>query len=217
LGFDDARFVLPALIENHHTVKARTLAEGSLFALPAIGLKEQRDERRRTVQERCETVAELVNDTGEPALVWCHLNEEGDLLQRLIPDAVQVAGKDSDDAKEERLEAFAAGKARVLICKPKIGAWGLNFQHCAHVVYFPSHSYEQYYQAIRRCWRFGQKRPVVVDVVATEGDEYVLKNLQRKSLKSDEMFSRLVAEMNHALAIAPTRHNEKTMELPSWL
>jgi superfamily II DNA/RNA helicase len=188
-----------------------------LFALPAVGLKEQRDERRRTVEERCAKVAELVNHTGQPALVWCHLNDEGDMLEKLIPDAVQVSGSDSDDRKEERLEAFADGKARVLITKPKIGAWGLNFQHCAHVTFFPSHSFEQYYQAVRRCWRFGQERPVRVDIITTEGERGVMRNLQRKAEQADEMFSHLVAEMNHSLAIERTNNMTKPIEVPAWL
>jgi len=217
LGFDDTRFVLPELIEREHLVEANSLGEGMLFAMPAVGLKEQRDERRRTVQERCEKVASLVNHTGQPALVWCHLNEEGDTLERLIPDAVQVSGKDNDDAKEERLLAFSDNKARVLITKPKIGAWGLNLQHCAHVVDFPSNSYEQRYQGIRRCWRFGQKRPVVVDTVTTEGERGVVKNMQRKAGQADAMFSSLVAHMNAALAIDRASAFTKKLEIPAWL
>jgi hypothetical protein len=217
LGFDDGRFVLPPLNEVDHLVESTTLPDGMLFALPAVGLKEQRDERRRTVRERCEKVAELVNDTGRPALVWCHLNEEGDLLESLIPDCVQVKGADSDEKKEDRMIAFADGRARVLVTKPKIGAWGLNFQHCSHVTFFPSHSFEQYYQGIRRCWRFGQTRPVQVDVIETEGDRDVLKNLQRKARQADEMFSNLVREMNEVLHISKTREFTKREQIPSWL
>lgn len=216
MGFDDAAFLLPPLHEIEHLVEANTLADGMLFAMPAQGLKEQREERRRTVVERCEKVAELVK-TDQPALVWCHLNEEGDMLEKMIPDAVQVSGSDSEEAKEERLTAFAQGKARVLVTKPKIGAWGLNFQHCAHTVLFPSHSFEQYYQSIRRCWRFGQKRPVVVDIVTTEGERGVMLNLQRKAERADEMFSRLVEQMNSALAIERVSQSTKNLELPSWL
>jgi len=217
LGFDDSAFVLPQLIETEHLVEAQTLADGMLFAMPAQGLQEQREERRRTVQERCEQIASLVNHTGQPALVWCHLNDEGDMLEKLIPDAVQVSGSDSDDRKEERLEAFSEGRARVLITKPKIGAWGLNFQHCNHVTFFPSHSFEQYYQAVRRCWRFGQKRPVTVDIVTTEGERGVMRNLQRKAAQADTMFSHLVAEMNQALAIERVNNMTKKLEIPSWL
>lgn len=216
LGFDDRDFSLPPLIEHEHIVEASTLADGMLFALPAVGMKEQREERKRTIRERCEKVAALV-DHGEPALVWCHGNDEGDLLESLIPDAVQVAGSDSDDAKESRLLGFADGKHRVLITKPVIGAWGLNYQHCAHVVTFPSHSFEQKYQCVRRCWRFGQRRPVRVDIVTTEGERGVLQNMQRKAAQAERMFANLVAEMNGAIAIDRASNFTKSQELPQWL
>lgn len=217
LGFDDKGFVLPRLDERQHLVKSDSLPDGMLFSLPAVGLKEQRDERRRTITERCEKVASLVNGTGEPALVWCHLNPEGDLLERLIPDAIQVSGDDSDEAKEDKLTAFATGKTRVLVTKPKIGAWGLNFQHCAHITFFPSHSFEQYYQGVRRCWRFGQKRPVRVDVVTTEGEQQVMANLQRKAAAADEMFSHLVRYMNEQLHVRRMTDFGKREEMPAWL
>jgi hypothetical protein len=217
LGFDDTRFILPPLVEVEHVVTANRHADGMLFALPAIGLDEQREERRRTIAERCEQVASLVNGTGEPALVWCHLNDESTLLSKLIPDAVEVSGSDSDDRKESKLLAFAEGRARVLVTKPKIGAWGLNYQHCSHVTFFPSHSFEQYYQGIRRCWRFGQNRPVTVDIVTTEGERGVLRNLQRKAEQASQMFSNLVAEMNSAQSIDRLLAFTKKQETPRWL
>jgi hypothetical protein len=216
LGFDDARFVLPPLVENEHLVEAAELPDGALYPIQAVGLKEQREEQRRSLRERCEKVAALVDD-GEPALVWCHLNDEGDLLANLIPDAVQVAGSDTDDAKEEKFLAFASGQARVLVTKTKIGAWGLNFQHCAHVTFFPSHSFEQYYQGVRRCYRFGQTRPVRVDIVATEGGRGVMANLQRKAIAADKMFDRLVAEMNNAMRIDDGAQFTTPQEVPAWL
>lgn len=216
LGFDDGAFELPPLIERQHTVQSAVAAPGMLFALPAADLREQREERRRTITERCERVAELVNH-DEPALVWCHLNDEGDLLERIIPDAVQVSGSDSDEKKEERLLGFARGDIRVLVTKPKIGAWGLNYQHCAHMTFFPSHSYEQYYQGVRRCYRFGQKRAVTVDLVTTEGEQKVLENLQRKAAQADSMFSNLVAEMNDAISLQQSTTFSNRQEAPSWL
>ena len=217
LGFDDAAFVLPPLETFEHVVEARNAAPGMLFELPAVGLKEQREERRRTVRERCEKVAELVNGTGQPALVWCDLNDEGDTLERLIPDAVQVSGSDSDESKEERLLGFASGAARVLITKKKMGAWGLNYQHCNHIIDFPSHSFEQYYQGVRRCWRFGQKRPVRVDMVTTEGQRGIKANLLRKSAQADAMFERLVQHMNDAMAVAVVNDHTQPMRSPAWL
>ncbi len=217
IGFNDDRFILPALTEIEHVVDSDNLADGMLFSMPAHGLKEQRDERRRTVDERCDRVAALVNNTGQPALVWCHLNDEGDKLEQIIPDAIQVSGKDSDDRKEEKLLDFAEGRARVLVTKPKIGAWGLNYQHCNHITFFPSHSFEQYYQGVRRCWRFGQEREVTVDIVTTEGESGVLKNMQRKAKQADAMFANLVAEMSSAQGISRSTAFEKPMELPKWL
>jgi hypothetical protein len=217
LGFDDGRFVLPALHERDHLIETQTVPDGMLFAIPATDLREQRAEKKRTVIERCEQVASMVASTGQSALVWCHLNEEGDLLERLIPGAIQVSGKDKDDTKERRLIDFAEGRARVLITKPKIGAWGLNFQVCNHVTYFPSHSFEQYYQSVRRCWRFGQQRPVTVDIVLTEGERRIMENLHRKRLQAEQMFSNLVAEMNYSLEIQRKEYNTTPIEVPSWL
>lgn len=217
LGYDDRAFVLPPLYEREHVIEARKQRDGMLFSLPAVTLAEQREERRRTVEERCERVAEMVNHTGRPALVWCHLNEEGDLLNRIIPDSVQVAGSDADENKESRLMAFAEGGIRVLVTKPKIGAWGMNFQHCSHITFFPSHSFEQYYQGIRRCWRFGQVNPVRVDIVTSEGEHAVLANLQRKAAQADAMFSNLVREMNSSMNVAGGVSFNTNEEVPAWL
>lgn len=217
LGFDDGRMILPPLVENAHMVEARKKAPGMLFSLPAATLFEQREEKKRTVEERCAMVADIVNPTGQPAIVWCQMNDEAAALKRSIPDAVEVSGSDSDDAKEDKFTAFIDGRARVLVTKPKIGAWGLNFQHCAHVCYFPSHSYEQYYQAVRRCWRFGQTRPVVVDVVMTEGERRIMDNMQRKADQARVMFDSLVSEMGNAQRIAPTARASGIQEVPSWL
>jgi hypothetical protein len=115
------------------------------------------------------------------------------------------------------LIGFARGDFRVLVTKPSIGAWGLNYQHCNHQTFFPSHSFEQYYQAVRRCWRFGQTKPVTVDIVTTEGEKDVLANLQRKSAQADQMFSNLVAQMNAAMGIEREAKFTKKEELPSWL
>ena len=216
-GFDDTRFVLPKLEEREHIVKARSLPSGMLFDLPPSGLREERDEQRRTVGERCERAAALVNGTSKQAILWCHLNVEGDTLEKLIPNAIQISGKDSDDDKEEKLMGFVRGKTRVLITKPKIGAWGLNLQMCAHVVYFPSYSFESYYQAVRRCWRFGQTKPVVVDIVTTETGIAIQRSLQRKARQADVMFTQLVHHMNDAMVIAKRDDFNTKMEIPKWL
>ena len=217
LGYNNDGFNLPPLKEKECIVEARKIKEGCLLNLPAIRLDEQREERRRTLNERCEKVADLVNNTSEPALVWCQLNNEGNLLKKLIPDSIQVSGSDNDDKKEERLLGFAKGDIRVLVSKPKIGAWGLNFQHCNHITFFPSHSYEQYYQAVRRCWRFGQKRAVTVDIVMTEGDRVVMANMQRKSKAAEKMFNNLIGEMNDSLSYKKNNNFTKEEKIPEWL
>jgi hypothetical protein len=216
MGFEDGAFNLPPIYHHEHIVKTTNVPEGMLFHMPAIGLKEERAERRATIEERCEKVAALA-DTGQPVLMWCHLNDEADLIEKLIPDGVQVSGRDSDEAKEEKLLGFAKGDIRALITKPKIGAWGLNFQHCNHVIFFASHSFEQYYQGVRRCWRFGQKRPVNVDIVISEGELSVLKNLRRKEDSANRMFDELTFHMNNQLQIDRENKFINKEEVPSWL
>jgi len=217
LGFDDGRFVLPALHEREHMVMANKPRNGMLFSMPAVGLAEEREERRITLRERCELAASLVNGTGKPAVAWCHLNDEGDTLEKMIPDAVQVSGRDSDEAKEEKFSAFAAGQVRVLVTKPIIGAWGLNWQHCAHMTAFAGHSFEQYYQSVRRFWRFGQSSEVVVDHVISEGEGRVLANLRRKAEQAETMFSEMTSHIQDELAIARDRRFNIKEEVPSWL
>lgn len=217
LGFDDGAFILPPMTTTQHVIAARTKNTEFLFDLPAHGLSEQRAERRRTLQERCEKVAELVNNTGKPAVSWCNLNDEGNLLAELIPDATQVSGTDSDEEKEEAFEAFAKGEIRVLISKAVIAGLGLNWQHCAHQTWFPSHSFEQLYQGTRRSWRFGQKSPVQIDMITSEGEADVLKNLQRKTDAAAAMFAQLVALMNNELHIQKPNPFTNKQAIPSWL
>lgn len=216
LGFSDDGFILPELIERDHLVKADRLADGMLFALPAVGLTEQREERGRTIQERCERAAEL-SSQHDFSVAWCHLNPEGDLLERLIPDCVQVSGADSEEAKEEKILAFTSGQVKRLVTKSRIAGWGMNWQHCNHSVSFPSHSFEQYYQSIRRFWRFGQTKPVVSDIVTSEGEMSVLENLQRKAKAADKMFSALVEQMHHAIAMDRNATFTVDQENPTWL
>lgn len=217
LGFEDGRFVLPPLTERTHVVRSIKPRDGMLFAMPAQGLAEQREERRRTLKERCERAASLVADTGRPAVCWAHLNDEADLLERLIPGAVQVSGADSDDMKEEKFEAFTRGQARVLVTKPSIGAWGMNWQHCAHTTTFASHSFEQDYQCIRRFWRFGQAREVVVDRIVSDGEDAVLANLRRKAEQADKMFAELIAHMRDGMGVERSGYGSAPVEVPSWL
>lgn len=215
LGFDDRLFALPPLREREHLVEAPRDHYDGLFHLPATTLREQREEKKRSIRIRCERAAALA-DHPEPTLLWCQLNEEGDALAEMIPGAVQVSGRDSDAAKEEKFLGFIDGQIRDLVIKPSIGALGLNFQHCAHVIDFPSHSFEQYYQGVRRCWRFGQQRAVVVDTVLTEGERRIIDNRKRKAAQAEAMFGNLIAEMNNAMAVSTAKSFDVAMEVPRW-
>ena len=215
LGFDDGQFVLPPLNVEQVTLDSTRFREGFGLRL-ARTLDEQRAERRKTIGMRCEKVAEIALKQS-PNLVWCHLNAEGDLLEKLIPGAVQVAGCDSDQVKEERYLAFADGQIDTLVTKPRIGCFGMNWQHCSSMTFFPSHSFEQYYQSVRRCWRYGQENPVKVTVVTTSGESGVLRNLQRKAKAADEMFEQLVEEMGNAMKIEVGISGTDKMEAPAWL
>lgn len=214
-GLDDGPFVLPELLERVTLVDPRTDNPDQLFEMPAVGLREERQETRRTLTERCEAAAQVF-EHGDPGVAWCHLNDESTLLTSLIDGAVEVTGSDSLYEKEEKLTAFTRGEVRVLVTKPSLGAWGLNWQHAHRMTYFPSHSYEQMYQAVRRMWRFGQTQPVQVDVITTPGGKNVLANLHRKGAQADRMFSALVTHMNAALAV-PTRSYDTPVEVPAWL
>jgi hypothetical protein len=218
LGFDDADFILPPLIEENTLVRASKPTPGMLFDMPAVNFHEEREAVRRTIVERCEAVAEKIGTNGNISMIWCHLNDEGDMLESLIPGSVQVAGSDSEEKKEEAACWFVHGsdEKRVLISKPTIFGFGLNFQHCHHMTYFPTHSYEQYYQATRRLWRFGQENRVKVDRIYTDGGQRMLANLQRKSDQADAMFDDLVRFMGQELHLEST-YERKEIEVPQWM
>lgn len=214
-GFSDDRFRLPELQVRETIVKATRPPEDALFDVPAVGLREEREENRRTIVERCEAAAAALAG-AESGVAWCHLNDESKLLAHLIPGAVEVSGSDSADEKEAKLAGFSDGSIPFLVTKPSIGAWGLNWQHSHRATYFVSHSYEQWYQAVRRMWRFGQTNPVQVDVITSEGGRNVLANLQRKADQADAMFTALVAHMNDAQRVTAASY-DKRMEIPTWL
>lgn len=215
LGFSDDGFVLPALDVRHHVVEASEPQPGTLFDVPVSGLRNEREEEKRTLAERCELAAGLLAD-ADPGIAWCHYNDESALLARLIPGAVELTGSDAPERKEEILAAFSRGEIRVLVTKPSLGAWGLNWQHCHRMSYFASHSYEAYYQAVRRCWRFGQQHPVTVDVITTTGAANVTRNLTRKAGAADRMFSSLAAAMRGAMDEKPAAVTPIAMEIPAW-
>lgn len=214
-AFDDREFALPPLIERDHVIPASRPPDGMLFTLPALSMRQELDERRRSLTERCERAAQLL-DHREPGIAWCQLNAESALLAKLIPDAVEVTGALEEDEKEERIRAFLRGEARVLVTKSRIAGLGLNFQHCAHMVTFATHSFEGYYQSVRRCWRYGQMRPVTVDVIWTEGEIRIQERLRRKCARADEMFAAIIVHMRDAQRLTVDRSRAR-IEPPRWL
>lgn len=196
LGYDNERFILPPLTV-HHDVVAGHRAPGFLFPIEAAGLSEVRDAQRASLAERVRRCSEMVNASKDYWLVWCNLNAESDALTKAIPGAVEVRGSDDPDDKEAALLSFSNGTTRVLVTKPSIAGHGMNWQHCHHVAFVGlSHSYEQYYQAVRRCWRFGQTQPVECHVIAAETEGAVVATIERKEAQAREMFEQLVIHMN---------------------
>lgn len=219
LGFDDSRHNLPPLTVNHHPVKnEKNMVIGGqmmLFNTIAKRLTEVREENRATIEDRCSMAVQLANH-HKTSVYWCNLNNEGDLLEHLDKDAVQIKGSMNLDLKEEILSNFSEGKIKKLITKPKMTAFGLNWQHCNHTVYFPTFSYEQYYQSIRRFWRFGQTREVIVDLVYSDGQKRVLDSLLAKTEKANELFDKLNINVNQKFDITSREFN-KPITLPLFL
>jgi len=195
LGFSNDRYSLPKLTENKIFVKNEKnwIIDGQIMMFNGIAktMSEVREEQKKTITERCEKAVELAKD--KVSVYWCNFNDEGNLLEELDKDAVQIKGGQSIDQKEDILLNFANGNIDRIITKPKITSFGLNWQHCNHTVYFPTWSYEQYYQAIRRFWRFGQKNEVTVDLVLSDGQKRVMDTLSYKSKKASE-FNKLIQE-----------------------
>lgn len=218
LGFSDARHILPPLHVNSHTVENSRAIEvngqSSLFAMPAVTMGEVREEQKSTVLDRCERAVELAS--GKVSVYWCNLNDESSSIAQMDRDAVEIKGSMTVDQKEEILVAFARGEVERLITKAKMTGMGLNWQHCNHTVFFPTWSYEQYYQSIRRFWRFGQAREVTCDVVVSSGQHRVLEALQQKTQKAIELYGNLVSAANRDFSqvIKPF---DKTVQLPEFL
>jgi hypothetical protein len=217
LGFPDGPFVLPELRMIEHILESPPL-DGFLFPMEAVTLDEQRAERRQTIQARCARVAEIANASNDPFVAWCSLNEESTRLASEINGAVEITGSQSVEEKEELLAAFTSGQIRAVVSKPSICGFGMNWQHCNRTSFFPSHSHEQFYQCVRRLWRFGQRRPVEVHIVTTESESAVLANLIRKEKQATEMFDFIIQNMKHFYSANPTTYNpDKDMEIPEWL
>lgn len=200
LGFSNERYNLPKLIVNKHVVENENLIsvenQLQLFNLVAKSFHEVRHEQKQTEEKRCIKAIELAKD--KTSVYWCNTNQESSYLKQMDKQAVEIIGSQSIEKKEEILLAFANGEIKRLITKAKMTSMGLNWQHCNHSVFFPTWSYEQYYQAIRRFWRFGQKNDVIIDMVISDGQTRVLDTLQQKTKKAIELHENLTANVNQS-------------------
>lgn len=224
IGFDGSSYVLPKLIMNQHTIE--TDPEDSLFVEPAQGLLERNRARKESVYDRCKKAADIVNAINEPVMVWCHLNDESALLKQLINDSVEVKGSDSPEHKTRSMLDFADGKIKCLISKPSIAGFGMNFQSSHHAVFVGlSDSWESYYQAIRRQWRFGQKHDVHVHVIAADTEGAVVDNIRRKDDQHKQMMASMMSIMKQYIErevfgarLNKTEYDPQIeMVIPSWL
>lgn len=227
LGYDDDSFNLEPLNLHEHVVKSGAPLPGELFVLEAGGLMDRRRARRASIGARVEACASVVaKDPTEPWVVWCDLNDESTALVNAIPGAQEIRGSMTVNEKERHLEAFSSGELRVLVTKPSIAGFGLNWQRCARMAFVGvTDSWEAYYQAVRRCWRFGQKRPVHVHIFASQQEGSVVANLKRKDADAEklaEQLARETAETIKASVRGATRSTnpydpKNKLEVPKWL
>lgn len=226
LGYEDGDFELPPLNIHEEIIKTDRPLNGSLFVVEAKTLQEQRDAARQTLPQRVARCAEIVNSSDKPFLVWCNLNAESEALKRAIPDAIEVKGSDSNEHKEKAMLGFVDGKYRVLVSKPSICGFGMNFQHCSDMVFVGlSHSFEQYYQAVRRCWRFGQTKPVNATIITSDLEGAVRANIERKERDAQQMIKEMVEYTKditrrnvRATVREVTEYNPTVeMKIPDWL
>jgi superfamily II DNA or RNA helicase len=219
LGYNDERHILPELHEVETIIRNENpLAingQHSLFSLPAQNFFEIKAEVRSTITQRCEMAFEKASK-HDVSVYWVNLNDEADLISKLDKDTKEVKGKMNVDEKEEILLAFSNGEIKKLITKTSITAFGLNWQHCNHTTYFPTYSYEQYYQAIRRFWRFGQKRNVYVDLILSDGQTRIMESLMVKKDKAITMFENLTKQTNSTFTIDKKSFN-KEIKLPNFI
>lgn len=225
LGYDDGRFELPPIRYHQHTVAAEWSAD-YLFPVEAQSLQERQSARRDSMGARVELCAAMVNQSNEQWACWCNLNDESSALKSLIPDAVEVSGADSIDHKATSAMDFATGRIRVLVSKPSIFGFGMNFQRCHNAAFVGlSDSWESVYQATRRIWRFGQNSPCHVHFIIGELEGAVVRNIERKERQSSEMAESMLAHMREITTAeihGTVRETEsyrpsRNVEVPSWL
>ena len=230
LGYDGSDFVLPELRIEEIVTKTKDMAnrEGQfvLFAETALSLNERREARRNSLDDRVEAAAEIANGTDEQVLVWCDLNSESEALAGAIDGAVEVRGSQTPEFKENAMNGFTDGMNRVLVSKPSIAGWGMNWQQCNTMIFVGlSDSFEAYYQAVRRCWRFGQKRPVTVYIIISEAEGCVKQNIERKQADAQRMTKELVkftkdilsAEIRHTTRMIENYITTERMDIPAWI
>ena len=214
LGFSNDRYNLPKLIVNKHIIENQSLfdvdGQMSMFVPIAKSMTEVRHEQKQTEEKRCEKAIELAQ--GKTSVYWCNTNNESSILKHSDKNAVEIIGSQSIDKKEEILLAFANGEIERLITKAKMTSMGLNWQHCNHSVFFPTWSYEQYYQAIRRFWRFGQTKDVVIDMVISDGQTRVLEALQQKTQKAIELHENLTKNVNSTFTNITKEFNKQIIK-----
>jgi hypothetical protein len=211
IGFSNERYILPNLVINKHIVQNQSLIDVNgqvqMFTPIAKSMTDVRHEQKQTEEKRCETAVQLAQ--GKTSVYWCNTNNESSILKGLDKDAIEIIGSQSIDKKEEILLAFANGEIKRLITKAKMTSMGLNWQHCNHSVFFPTWSYEQYYQAIRRFWRFGQKKDVTIDVVVSDGQTRVLEALQQKTEKAISLHESLTKNVNQVFDYKSKQFNKQ--------
>lgn len=214
IGFSNDRYKLPELIVNKHTIKNQSMIDLSgqvqIFTPIAKSFSEVRYEQKQTEEVRCKKAVELAS--GNTSVYWCNTNNESSLLKDMDKDAVEIIGSQSIERKEEILLSFSLGEIKRIITKAKMTSFGLNWQHCNHSVFFPTYSYEQYYQAVRRFWRFGQKKDVTIDVVVSDGQTRVLEALQQKTDKAIELYKNLTENVNRQFTITQKEFNKQVIK-----
>lgn len=198
LGYEDRQFALPPVLFHNETVECEKSTDGFLFAMEAQSLQERQQARSQTTKERCEMVAQIVSQgPKEQWLIWCNLNNESTTVAKMIPGAIELVGSDSHETKEQTMLGFSSGEVKILITKPSIAGFGMNWQNCHNVVFLGlSDSYEQFYQAIRRCWRFGQKESVSCHIVTSSLEGQVVQNIKRKEQDAAKMAEEMVNNMH---------------------